>query len=528
MNNTIIVNISELKKSLPQDVKVRDIKNDLESVGAEVLGTTDDNGNMIMVINNVGDFAEIEAAFDDAGVTLEDFIIDDDDFIPDYDNVDDDVFENRKSARKAVVNEKKEDCCPKKKAPVAAPIKKKRSNTVNLHEALNGTKKVDKKRSLDEVINSIVGKDVNESIAQKAMAKARKEAENKDKFQYLREKLGVKKFNVLLESLENGKQSMGNFSVNGKNVADYTTEELSAILEKVNKQIAEMEVKVGVEGLNETESAKLQKTLEMRRKLAEMLNDEIDFRNALTEADEEKSDVKDPFGSVDAVPTGESDDEKSDDAEEKTDDDNADDEKNPDEDQTVELSQIVITLSSKEAAEDMKKDLMDAGVPEDAIEIEKAEDDDDEEKSDSEDEKSDEEEKPAEDNGEEKQEESVKSNGNKLNEDDDNADADAEKSDDATDDDAEKENADEEAYKLTLIDTEYANQLADVLQNIWGMSNEEFNELIGGELVTDEDADSDSENADGDDDAKDADDSGDADTDADDEDFNPEDIFKGL
>lgn len=321
---------------------------------------------------------------------------------------------------------------------------------------------------------------------------------------------------------------MGNFSVNGKNVADYTTEELSAILEKVNKQIAEMEVKVGVEGLNETESAKLQKTLEMRRKLAEMLNDEIDFRNALTEADEEKSDVKDPFGSVDAVPTGESDDEKSDDAEEKTDDDNADDEKNPDEDQTVELSQIVITLSSKEAAEDMKKDLIDAGVPEDAIEIEKAEDDEDEDKSDAEEEKSDEEEKPAEDNGEEKQEESVKSNGNKLNEDDDNADADAEKSDDATDDDAEKENADEESYKLTLIDTEYANQLADVLQNIWGMSNEEFNELIGGELVTDEDADSDSENADGDDDAKDADDSGDADTDADDEDFNPEDIFKGL
>ena len=124
MNNTIIVNISELKKSLPQDVKVRDIKNDLESVGAEVLGTTDDNGNMIMVINNVSDFAEIEAAFDDAGVTLEDFIIDDDDFIPDYDNVDDDVFENRKGARNAVVNEKKEDCCPKKKAPVAAPIKR--------------------------------------------------------------------------------------------------------------------------------------------------------------------------------------------------------------------------------------------------------------------------------------------------------------------------------------------------------------------------------------------------------------------
>ena len=85
MNNTIIVIISELKKSLPQDVKVRDIKNDLESVGAEVLGTTDDNGNMIMVINNVCDFAEIEAAFDDAGVSLEDFIIDDDDFIPDYD-----------------------------------------------------------------------------------------------------------------------------------------------------------------------------------------------------------------------------------------------------------------------------------------------------------------------------------------------------------------------------------------------------------------------------------------------------------
>jgi hypothetical protein len=325
---------------------------------------------------------------------------------------------------------------------------------------------------------------------------------------------------------------MGNFNINGKNVADYTTEELGTLLEKVNAQIADLESKVGVEGLNETESAKLQKTLELRRKLAEMLNDEIDFRNALTEADEEKSDVKDPFGGVDAVPTGEekSDDEKSD--EEKT--DNADDDKNPDEDETVELSQIVITLTSKDAAEDMKKDLLDAGVPEDAIEIEKAEDDEeDENKSDSEEEKSEEEEKPAEENGEEKQEESVKTEGQKLNEDDENADA--EKSDEekpAEDaektDDAEKENADEEPYKLTLTDTEYANQLADVLQNIWGMSNDEFNELIGGELVTDEEPADDSEKEDGDDEAKDADDSGDADTDADEEDFNPEDIFKGL
>ena len=541
MNNSIIVNISELKKSLPEGVKVRDIKDDLESVGAEVLGTTDENGNMIMVINGDVDFTAIEAAFDEAGVTLEDFIIEDDDFIPDYDNVDDDVFENlipdydkvndKSKTRKTVVNEKKEDCCPKKKAPVAAPVRKK-NNTVNLHEALNGTKKVDKKRTLDEVINSIVGKDINESVAKKAMDKARRESENKDKFQFLREKLGVKKFNVLVESLESGKKSMGNFNINGKNVADYTTEELGTLLEKVNAQIAELESKVGVEGLNETESAKLQKTLELRRKLAEMLNDEIDFRNALTEADEEKSDVKDPFGGVDAVPTGEekSDDEKSD--EEKTDD--ADDDKNPDEDETVELSQIVITLASKDAAEDMKKDLLDAGVPEDAIEIEKAEDDEeDENKSDSEEEKSEEEEKPAEENGEEKQEESVKAKGQKLNEDDENADA--EKSDEekpAEDaektDDAEKDNADEEPYKLTLTDTEYANQLADVLQNIWGMSNDEFNELIGGELVTDEDPADDSEKEDGDDEAKDADDSGDADTDADEEDFNPEDIFKGL
>ena len=38
----------------------------------------------------------------------------------------------------------------------------------------------------------------------------------------------------------------------------------------------------------------------------------------------------------------------------------------------------------------------------------------------------------------------------------------------------------------------------------------------------------DTEKEDGDDEAKDADDSGDADTDADEEDFNPEDIFKGL
>ena len=54
MNNAIIVNITELRDNLAPGLKVKSIKDDLLSIGAEVKGCKDDDGNDIMFIS--GDY----------------------------------------------------------------------------------------------------------------------------------------------------------------------------------------------------------------------------------------------------------------------------------------------------------------------------------------------------------------------------------------------------------------------------------------------------------------------------------------
>ena len=458
-----------------------------------------------------------------------------DEGIPEYEDVDDEVFDSKKiRTNSKAVNEKKKDCCPKKK---------ERGEKISLSEAL-GVKRPQKNQkiqSLDDVIDSICGTKVEENIANNAINKAIRESLESDKMSFLREKLGSKKFNALMESLQNGNKHVVNFNINHKSVDEYSTEELQGLLEKVKLQVEELEKKLSVEGINEADSANLNKRLEKQRRLIEMLSDEIDFRNAIKESDDDSS-AMDPFSGVDAVPSG-NEEEKSDEtseesSEKKTDDEKNDDEKNPDEDETVELSQIVITLASKESAEDLKNDLIEAGIPEDVLEVKSASEDDesDEEDEDKED-KSDEDEnadEKSEENAEEepKAEESMKSEGNAVNEadGDDAEQQDAESSDDnAADADENKDENAEEPYKVILKNTDYANELAGVLQDIWGMEKEEFNNLIGGEIVDDDDSgeEKDDENGDGS-----SDDNGDADggddaADQEDE-LSAEDIFKGL
>lgn len=565
MNNSISVNITELRKNLAPGLKPKNIKESLiENIpGVEVLGGVDDDGIEVMVIKNA-DFDVVEAVFDDAGISLDEFIMDkeQDDYIPDFDNdesvfeqdgdltdetypdyekVDDDeVFDSQKVQTKSnAVNEKKKDCCPKKK---------ERGEKISLSEALGVSrpKKNQKVQSLDDVIDSICGTKVEESIATNAINKAIRENLESDKMSFLREKLGSKKFNALMESLQNGNKHVVNFNINHKSVDEYSTAELQGLLEKVKLQVEELEKKLSADGINEADSANLNKRLEKQRRLIEMLSDEIDFRNAIKESDDETSEL-DPFSGVDAVPNGQEEEKKDDSSEEsseeKTDDEKNDDEKNPDEDETVELSQIVVTLASKESAEDLKNDLIEAGIPEDVIEVKSASED--EESDEDEDETSDEEnaegeekteEQPAEKSEEEpKTEESVKANGNAVNEAD-GDDAEQESGDENQDnadaegssDENKDENADE-PYKVILKDTEYANELASVLQDIWGMEKEEFNNLIGGEIVDDDDSGEEKDDENGNsssDDNGDAE-SGDGAADQEDE-LSAEDIFKGL
>ena len=447
------------------------------------------------------------------------------DAVPEYDEVeeDDELVESKKPVSKKRLNEKKTGCCPKKKS---------KGETITLSEALGKTRPVRQKTpTLDELIDSICGKKVNEDIQKKAMQKVLAESEQSDKITFLRAKLGEKKFTALMESLQDGRKSMSDFRVNGKHISEFSTNEIEAILEKVNGLIKKYEEQLASEGLNEADTATITKNLELRRILAEKLSDELDYRNAIKEAEEDAP--MDPFGNVDSVPSGEetpsdnsTEDENPTDEEENKDDEKNPDEKNPDEDETIELSQIVITLASKDAAEDLNNDLIDAGIPEDVLKVEKASDDEDEEENPDEEQPAEGDEKPADEEqpAEEKAEESVKADGKKLNEaDDEEKPADEEQPADSEEKPANDEDNADEPYKVILTDTEYVEILANVLQDIWGMDNDEFNELIGGEIV------SDTENEEDKDDEGGSDKSSEDNTEDDgDEEISAEDIFKGL
>lgn len=526
INAPVKINISELKANVDPSVKVETIKADLKAEGAHVAGYRDEDGTLVMVISGDIDIETIEAVFDeDAQVDFNEFVIDDIELI-DADTVE--VFDNKnvKNSMKNSLSEKKKDCCP--------PAPKKKSVMISLAEAFQGKKVSEKKVTLDNVIDSMAGHKLTESAAINALNKAKNEASD----YYLMEKLGKDKYKLILESLEADKTSIhGNVKVNGKKIEEYTTDELVGLLEKVNRQINTLEEKVGM-SLNETDTAKLNKELETKKKIQNILDEEISFREALKaikEDDNSNLDFKDL--NPDTVDNDKKEDEskedkdKSDEEKDSKDEDKDGDDKNPDEDEEVEIGNIIITLDSKKSAEELKNDLIDAGIPEDVIEIEPVEDNDeekDEEKSDDSEDK--ESKEDSEENAEdETPNESVKVKaGKKINEDD-SEESDEEKDEEKSEDEDSEEDDEEESgsYKLILTDTDYAPQMSDVLQDIWGLTKEEFEEMIGGEIVT---ADDDEDSSDDEEKKDDSEDKPDESSDEDDslEDFDPDEIFKDL
>lgn len=526
INAPVKINISELKANVDPSVKVETIKADLKAEGAHVAGYRDEDGTLVMVISGDIDIETIEAVFDeDAQVDFNEFVIDDIELI-DADTVE--VFDNKniKNSMKNSLSEKKKDCCP--------PAPKKKSVMISLAEAFQGKKVSEKKVTLDNVIDSMAGHKLTESAAINALNKAKSEAND----YYLVEKLGKDKYKLILESLEADKTSIhGNVKVNGKKIEEYTTDELVGLLEKVNRQINTLEEKVGM-SLNETDTAKLNKELETKKKIQNILDEEISFREALKaikEDDNSNLDFKDL--NPDTVDNDKKEDEskedkdKSDEEKDSKDEDKDGDDKNPDEDEEVEIGNIIITLDSKKSAEELKNDLIDAGIPEDVIEIEPVEDNDeekDEEKSDDSEDK--ESKEDSEENAEdETPNESVKVKaGKKINEDD-SEESDEEKNEEKSEDEDSEEDDEEESgsYKLILTDTDYAPQMSDVLQDIWGLTKEEFEEMIGGEIVT---ADDDEDSSDDEEKKDDSEDKSDESSDEDDslEDFDPDEIFKDL
>lgn len=567
LDKNILIDLNNLMDA-SQDCSIKELKSDLESVGASVLGYFDRNGgNAVMVISGPEvDYSDVESAFDEANVDVDDFIIYDDDIdfdgweeITDWDQIcefflekqdeldecdgetnecDDDTNECDElndceipsyeslelDSDLKEVNEKKRDCCPKKKSvnennkiPYKDKTDKKSNNKrmVPLSEALNGNiEKRVKPTDVDSIIDSIIGKKNSKSVVESAMSKAKKEAEETTKsdslnenLEFLREKVGEKVFNEIRNAIKEGKKTMHeNVRIAGKNMVDYSLEELQKIYEKVSGQVENMKAQT-TDGLNEADAATFNDKLAKKERLCTILHEEIEFRSALKEAED---DFKMDFANLN--PNAEEDnsseenadnnsEESAENAEEKSDDD----EKNPDEDEEIEIGSIVVTLVNKEAAEDLQKDLIDEGIPEDVIEVVSSKEDEESEESEenSEEENAEaesgneenaESEKNADENKEEKAEESTEtSEAPKLNEDDTEDAENAEGGENAESDNAE-ENADEnseeeeESYKVILTNTDYAETLKTVLVDKWGMTEEEFTEMIGGEFVEEENA----------------------------------------
>lgn len=547
----IIVNISALKED-NEGVSINAVKSDLVEFGAIVRGAKDVDGDTLMLINGDVTVEDVENAFINIGVNVNDYIVEEDDLTiaQTFEKKNVTVNKNQKA-----VNEKKGGCCPPKKANVEKKGKKEyKGDLVNLSEALHGTHKrgVKGELKLNQIIDAIAGRHIDESISARAIEKAKQN----NKRVYLQEKLGNEIYNAVLESLENGTTIHANKKINGKAVCEYSTDELKGLMEKASKQIEALEKKLG---LNEADDAKLTNKISHYKDAVKMIDEEISFREAqelLSEGDgiefkninpnvsddDKKKEKKDEEATVE----GDGSDEVSDEDDESTDDaeseDDADDkEQNPDEDEEVELASIIITLATKDDAEDLKADFIEAGIPEDAIELEEVADDDDTD-DDTEDgestEETDTEDASEETEGDETTEESVQFNGVKpLNEDDDNTD-DASEDDstedttegDETEDDEESEDEEtEKAWKVILVNTDYAKEAKEVLVDMWGMTEEEFNDMIGGDIVDDEDDSEDDgsdESSDNDDDSTKSDDeNGESE---DDDDFDPNDIFANF
>ena len=562
LDSTLKINVSALKQAMidaDSDYSVNDIKADLQSIGATVEGAKED-GLVYMYISGDVDVEDIETAFDEANVDVNEFVVngdlsecdgmddtnecdEDDTFecdgenldecgIPEFDEVDecDDTFE---------CNEKKQDCCPKKKvvneADKISEIRKIRRNDqkqsnvlIPLKEALRGDVKKTSKEdvpSLNNLIDHICGKRNSKSVNEAAINKAKAERGESlnEGLEFLKEKLGAKLYNQILVAMSNNKKSLHeNISINKKKLVDYTLDELKSIFEKITSQVEELKNK-STEGLNEEDSAMIQQKLTTKERLAQILSEEISYRQAIAEDDD--------FAGLDNMNLDPNKD-GSDDAEkeEKTDDEEESEENdNPDEDEEEEIGSIVITLASKEAAEELKSDLIDAEIPEDVIEIAPVESEDEE----SEDEENEESEENAEETSEEssddasaeKTEESVSYKGTKLNEEDETSDEEESTDEENNEEDAEEtsEKEEEGAYKLILTDTDYAKNLRDTLELKWGLTKDEFADMIGGEIVDDENSEetSDEESSDSEKSEEDED------KEIEDE-FNPDEIFKDI
>ena len=412
---------------------------------------------------------------------------------------------NRKLRNRRRLLEKKKGCCPPKKG----------KKLVNLSEALKMRKAGLTTR---DIVRSAKKPYLNESIISNAINKAKTEPRNdkkmklimkKKEIMQLKESLGAEKFNMICEAMKSGKKTLySKKTINGKNITEYSAKELLELLNTIKKQHTNLmkSYKSLYESATKSTKRELRTAIENKERLMLILDEELTYRLTFKKLNKSKAINEDEENPLKPLPV------------DPTDEDDTDE--TPDNDEEVELSRVVITVANQDAADELKQSLVDAGVPDDAIEFETDDETDDSEDSDDTDSEADEnsdKNTDTDDAEDETPNESLHYNKfKKLLEDDD---PESDKADDSTDDNAkdgedsdassddnsdDSSDSEDKPIKVILTNTDYVNDLADVLNNEYGISKEEFEEMIGGQIVDDsEDSDDSDDSSDSDDDKSD-------------------------
>ena len=338
----------------------------------------------------------------------------------------------------------------------------------------------------------------------------------------------------------------GKVSVNGQLLESMSNTQVSTLLTKVNAAKNKLVNKLS-NSLNESLNTKnnIKNEIVKLTKLSNILDEENTYRTYATKyglinEDENQDagnsgefseeDLANMFGAGQGEET-KSDNETEEKTEEPKSEDAQSEDTQSDEDsvEEVELARIVITMQDKDAAEDLKASCVNAGIPEDVIEITDDTEDEPEEKEEGETSTEDKDDDKADASEESKDtNEGVKySNLRRLFEaDEENSeekpeDAPEENSDETDDADAESEGH----TKFILTNTDYALQLSKVLDDVYGITKEEFEDMIGGEIVGDSDEDDATEDKDSDENTTDADNTeGSTEEDT----IDPSELFKGM
>ena len=438
---------------------------------------------------NCEEFDECDT-FDECGVYNED-----EDFFDECEK-----YESRRYLRnRRRLNERRKGCCPPKR---------KASRRLPLSEALRRSK------CSTRLNENIIDNAIKKASAERALEEKRSPKD--DKLAQIKKELGSAKYNFIVESLKAKKTHLyENKKINGKSISEYSSKELYNILKTVNEQKKKLEEKL--QSLNESlslnEKEEINAKIENKTRLFNILDEELTYRLTLKklikESDEnplEPLPMGPEVGQDEPKDDEQKDDEPKEGDEESNDEEPKDDnnDENPEDFEEVTLTSVIITTDSEEAAKELKDHCVEAGIPEDALELKS--EDEEPEGEDTEGDEADEAEK-TEGEGEEPEGEKTEGDeGEQPNEsmhynrfkrlleadgDEEPAEGDEPKEGEGDEEPAEgdepKEDDEPKEFQLVLTDTDYVETLGDVLQTVYGIEPEEFQEMIGGEIVKDED-----------------------------------------